>query len=69
MAAAAIVVVGGEYSDVMALANMVGPTVSNVFFEDARLTINDWSYTEVVYADDLCAYRAFGSETSNEVID
>ena len=72
---AAMVVVGGEYSDVMVLANMVfqgtvlGPTLWNLFFEDARLAINDWSYTEVVYADDLNAYRAFGSETSNEVID
>jgi hypothetical protein len=72
---AARVVVGGEYSDVMVLANMVfqgtvlGPTLWNRFFEDARLAINEWHYTEVVYADDLNAYRAFASTTSNEVID
>ena len=72
---AARVVVGGEYSDVMVLASMVfqgtvlGPTLWNFLFEDARLAINEWRYTEAVYADGLNAYRAVASKTSNEVID
>ena len=36
-----------------------GPMLWNLFFEDARHAINDCFFTEVVYADDLNAYRIF----------
>lgn len=68
------VVVGGISSDEMPLLNMVyqgtvtGPMLWNVFFEDARRAINEWFYTEVVYADDLNAYRIFSSTVSNDII-
>jgi len=36
-----------------------------LFFEDARAAINDCFYTEVVFADDLNAYRVFPSDFDN----
>jgi len=68
------VVVGGTTSDKMTLSNMVhqgtvtGPILWNLFFEDARLAINECFFTEVVYADDLNAYRIFSSATHNDNI-
>ena len=68
------VVVGGASSVMMALMNMVyqgtvtGPILWNVFFEDARHAINEYLFTEVVYADDLNAYRIFPSDTDNSII-
>ena len=61
----ATVVTGGVVSKLMTLMDMVyqgtvtGPTLWNSFFEDARQSLNDCLYTEVVYADDLNAYRVF----------
>ena len=61
----ATVVVGGTTSKLMALRDMVfqgtvtGPTLWNLFFGDSREAINECFYTEVVYADDLNAYRVF----------
>ena len=58
----------------MTLLNMVfqgtvtGPILWNLFFEDARHAINENFFTEVVYADDLNAYRIFPSATENHVI-
>jgi hypothetical protein len=57
------VVVGGVSSKIMTLINMVyqgtvtGPSLWNFFFEDARHAINETFFTEIVYADDLNAYR------------
>jgi hypothetical protein len=68
------VVVSGESSKEMILNNMVfqgtvtGPTLRNVFFEDAHHAINACFYKEVVFADDLNAYRTFPSATSNSNI-
>ena len=65
------VIVGGKQSDEMTLRNMVfqgtviGPDLWNLFFEDARLAINEWHYTEVAYADDLNAYRVFNGLSDN----
>ena len=70
----ATVVVGGFYSDIMQLINMVfqgtvtGPMLWNLFFEDARRAINECLYTEVIFADDLNAYREFPSDMYNELI-
>jgi hypothetical protein len=69
------VVVGGTYSDEMLLFNMVfqgtviGPMLWNLYFEDARHAINEWHFKEVVFADDLNAYRVFSSNTDNHSID
>jgi len=70
----AFVVVGGTFSKEMSLMNMVfqgtvtGPTLWNLFFEDARHAINEWFFTEVVFADDLNAYRIVAGSTPNGTI-
>ena len=57
-----MIVVGGVASKEMALKDMVyqgtvtGLMLWNLFFEDARESINKCLYTEAVYADDLNAY-------------
>ena len=68
------VIVGGKYSDNMNISDMVfqgtvlGPILWNLFFEDARLAIQEMSYTEVVYADDLNAFRIFGQSAQTESV-
>jgi len=68
------VVVSGMKSFEILLMNMVfqgtvlGPLLWNLFFEDARLAINEWFFTEVVFADDLNAYRVFPSGTADKDI-
>ena len=68
------VVVGGEKSAEVTLEDMVyqgtvwGPPLWNVFYEDARNAIVECLFTEVVYADDLNAYREFASSTENHMI-
>ena len=67
--------IGGATSKVMALRDMVyqgtvtGPMLWNLFFEDARRAINECMYTEVVYADDLNAYRVFPNHIDNADIE
>jgi hypothetical protein len=69
------VVVGGAFSDEVTLKNMVfqgtvnGLMLWNLFYEDARQAINEWHFEEVVFADDLNAYRVFASTTDNCKID
>ena len=71
----ATVIVGGKYSDNMDISDMVyqgtvlGPILWNLFFEDARLAIQEMSYTEVVYADDLNAFRIVGQSAETETIE
>ena len=36
---------------------VLGPTLWNLFFEDARAAINEVFFTEYVFADDLNAFR------------
>jgi len=58
----------------MTLMNMVyqgtvtGPTLWNLFFEDSRHAINETFFTEIVYADDLNAYRIFPFSSDNVAI-
>ena len=65
------VVVGGEKSEAIQLRNMVfqgtvlGPSLWNLFYEDARRAIQEWMYTETVYAEDFNAYRLFSGQTEN----
>ena len=42
-----------------------GPPLWNTFFEDAAEAIHELLYSEVVYADDLNAYREFPGITPN----
>jgi hypothetical protein len=68
----ASVVVGGAKSEPFVIQNMVfqgtvlGPQLWNLFFEDAKEAINEWLYEEVVYADDLNAYKVVPGSTSIE---
>ena len=69
------VLVGGQKSSGFTLKDMVyqgtvwGPTLWNIFYEDARRAILEWLFTEIVYADDLNAYRIFVSTTPNANIE
>ena len=55
------IVIEGQTSVEMVLENMVfqgtvlGPDLWNLFFEDAREALNECSYKEAVFADDLNA--------------
>lgn len=68
------VVVGGAQSVELSLFNMVfqgtvlGPSLWNTFWGDARLAIQECLYTEIVYADDLNASHVFPSVTSDDTI-
>ena len=65
---------GGETSDDSKLASMIfqgtvwGPTLWNIFDEDARKTINEMHFTEVVFADDLNAYHEFTSDPKENIL-
>ena len=68
------VVVGGQYGDPMRLQNMIyqgtvcGPWPWNIFHEDARLALQVCEFREIVFADDLNAYRAFPMATPTAVL-
>ena len=65
------VIVEGTNSDQRPLRDMVfqgtvlGPPLWNLFFADARLAIEDAGFEEIVYADDLNAFKEVDKETSN----
>ena len=67
-------VVGGQQSDDMCLADMVfqgtvwGPTLWNVFFKDAKQAVQEAGFTDEVYADDLNAYKSYPTSVNNEVL-
>ena len=69
----ASVVVGGTRSKPFLIKDMVfqgtvlGPQLWNLFFEDAKRAINEFMYDEIVYADDLNAYKIVPADTSEEV--
>ena len=68
------VVVEGQISDDAVLQNMVyqgtvlGPPLWNLFFRDARAAVMAAKFEEVVYADDLNAYKEFDKMIENEAI-
>ena len=68
----ASVVVGGAKSDFFSIHDMVyqgtvlGPQLWNLFFEDAAEAIKEYMFEEIIYADDLNAYKEFTGETTNE---
>ena len=61
----------GSFSEEFKLQNMVyqgtvlGPSLWNAFFEDARNAINITKFIEIVFADDLNAYRHYGRNAKN----
>ena len=65
------VIVGGEASDSMALENMVfqgtvwGPTLWNSFYADSRRPIRMHDFSEIIFADDLNAWKKFGAGTEH----
>ena len=54
-----------HFSDNMVLKNMVfqgtvlGPSLWNLFYEDARRAIHETGFEEIVYADDLNGFKEF----------
>ena len=68
------VLVGGDKSKVMYLRDMVfqgtvlGPSLWNLFFADAAISIRNAEYLEIIYADDLNAYKIFPATMENEAI-
>ena len=68
------VVVDGEESELQRLIDMVfqgtvwGPTLWNVFFADAREAIANAHFEEVVFADDLNAWRVFDRSVPDELL-
>ena len=70
----ASVKVGGASSEEIALFNIVfqgtvwGPILWNIFFQDAKYAIRKSGCAEIVYADDLNAFKDFPRATCNEDI-
>ena len=70
----ALVVSGGKFSNPLTLKDMLfqgtvwGPNLWNAFFKDASRAIKEHLFTEIVYADDLNAYKICESADSNETI-
>ena len=70
----ATVVVGGSKSNSFRIQDMVyqgtvlGPQLWNLYFEDAAKAIQEFFFEEIVYADDLNAFRIFPSTMTNDKI-
>ena len=68
------VLVGGTVSQDISMSNMVyqgtvwGPAFWNCFYRDAKDAIRKSDFTEIIYADDLNAFKAYENRTSNETI-
>ena len=68
------VVVAGCKSKTMTLENMVyqgtvwGPALWNVHYADASVPIQKHGFTEIIFADDLNAYKAYKHDCSNDVL-
>ena len=70
----AVVVVGGSKSRQLVLENMVfqgtvwGPMLWNIFYADAATAIRSTDFTEIVFADDLNAFKKYASKKSTDHI-
>jgi hypothetical protein len=68
----ATVVVGGAKSKPFRIQDMVfqgtvlGPQLWNLFFEDAAAAVNEFLYEEVIFADDLNAYKVVPSTIAHD---
>ena len=65
---------GGSQSTSLRLENMVfqgtvwGPMLWNIFYADAAVAIRSKDFTEIVFADDLNAFKRYEAKETNEVI-
>ena len=68
------VAVGGQFPRDMVIRDMVyqgivlGPLLWNIFSEDAAKAIRLNEFCEIVFADDLKAYKAFTPTTGNQAL-
>ena len=68
------VIVGGTFSITMKLLHQVfqgtvlGPLLWNIFFEDANLPIRKSGFNEIIFADDLNAWRRYRNISRNATI-
>ena len=68
------VIVQGSSSDSFPLSNMTyqgivwGPPLWNLFFADAPLAVRKCGFQEIIYADDLNAFRLFLNSISNDFV-
>ena len=69
-----LVIVDGTSSEPTTLANsefpgtVWGPTLWNVYYEDARQAVNQANFEETVFADDLYCYREYNTDWHDELI-
>ena len=67
----AVVVCGGQHGDPMQLKNMIyqgtvrGPWLWNLFYQEASLALRAHNFVEIIFADDLNAFRASPLKTPN----
>ena len=47
---------------------MWGPTLWNTYYADANVAIQKQSFEEIIFADDLNAFRSYPSEVADETI-
>jgi hypothetical protein len=57
-----------ELMDMIYQGTVWGPWLWNIFYEDSREAINKASFQEIVYADDLNAFRTFALDTPNDTV-
>ncbi len=68
------VIVGGQESDNMTLENMVfqgtvwGPPLWNAFYADCRRPIRMCDFLEIIFADDLNAWKQFDAGTAQKTM-
>ena len=68
------VAVAGKCSEVFEMNNMIyqgtvwGPFLWNCYYADSKNAIRQAGCTEIVYADDLNAFKSFNNKSSNNSI-
>ena len=68
------VVVGGKHSQSFIMTDMVfqgtvwGPPLWNIFFADGALVIQAAGFTEIIYADDLNAFKRYSLDIDDNTI-
>ena len=57
-----------DLEDMVFQGIVLGPILWNLFFGDARVAIEAAKFLEIIYADDLNAFRIFGAGESDDVV-
>ena len=52
--------------DMVYQGTVLGPSLWNTFFQDARLPVNESGFMEIVFADDLSAWKLFQRLKQNQ---